>query len=445
MVIFIMMWYNYIIKIFRKGETVMSDIITYKIADNINFYYLKDCKYKTSSVCISLKTPLKRETVTKNSLIAKVLKRGTAEYNSIDVINPYLEKLYGARYDVFTAKRANIQFLSSAVSTLSDCYAGEKVFEKALKLALDFLYAPYLVNGTFKAEYVCGEKQNLKDDIESEINDKRSYAVMRCKDIMCEGSINAVHNKGYTEDLDGIDENNLYSHYINLVKTSAVDIFAVGDIDFDGVCEMLKDYFKKLDISPVNIAIKTERKYASEVKNVTEEMDVNQGKLAMGFTTEILGNDDDYYAFLVGNSIYGSGAHSKLFNNVREKMSLCYYVYSKADKLASLMIVGAGIEFESFDKAKSEILNQLNDVKNGNFTDEEMGISKKFLINIFKSYNDNQYILRDFYYTGMLCGNLLTIPQVIERINSVTREQINAAFKKINLNTVYFLKGKENK
>ena len=197
----------------------------------------------------------------------------------------------------------------------------------------------------------------------------------------------------------------------------------------------------EFDISPV-VAEQSEEKEV-EVKNIEESFDVSQGKLVMGLRTFTDLNNPMYYPMLVGNSIFGGGAHSKLFCNVREKSSLAYYVSSKLDKFSGLMLVSSGIEFSNFERAKKEILKELDDVKGGKFTEEELQIAKDYLVNQMRSYYDSAGMMSYFYLGQMLYGNENTLEDAIEKVNDVTAEQVKEAFERIALDTVYFLKGRE--
>ncbi|MBQ7900923.1 MAG: insulinase family protein, partial [Clostridia bacterium] len=307
----------------------MHSIKKYNINNHINVYYINDDKYKTVSMTIYVNRQLSRSEVTKNALIAKVLARGTSRYNTIESINTYLEGLYGTLYNLDVSKKANVQSIHCSVSNISDKYAGENVTSKAAELMLDFMFDPYLPGGTFDKDYVQGEKQNLKDDIDAIVNDKRSYANMRVIEEMCKGEDNAIMECGYIEDLADIDNDILYAHYKEIMFTSPIDIFVVGETDIDAIVNVIKDYLSKFsfDIKPLKINFSD--KTADEIKYVEEAMSVNQGKLAIGLRTGINIENPMYYALLVGNSIFGAGAHSKLFNNVGEKLSLCYYASSR--------------------------------------------------------------------------------------------------------------------
>ena len=296
----------------------------------------------------------------------------------------------------------------------------------------------------FCAEYVCNQKKNLKDDIESLINDKRSYASVRCLEEMCKGEKNAVVEIGYKEDLDKINEKNLYAHYKSIIFTSPVDVFVVGDVDSMEVIGLLKEYFSKFDFNITPVDITGNLKKVTEEKYVEDNMNVNQGKLSIGLRTGINLDNPLYYALLTGNSIFGSGAHSKLFNNVREKLSLCYYAYSRLDKYNGIMMIGSGIEFDKFQKTRDAIFAELKAVKDGDFTDNELAVAKEFITSTFSSYEDSPGMLIDYYLGTAFSDSYPTLDDVCTGVKSVTRDEVIKAFETVCVDTVYFLNGKEN-
>lgn len=423
----------------------MANAEKYNIFDNINLYVIKDTKYKTVLASTYLHRNLNREEVTYNSLLSKVLKTATKKYSSILDLNIYAEKLYGCSFDMGVTKRANIQSIVSQVNFLNELYCDDNTLNDSLSLMLDMLFEPYVVDNAFFAEYVSNQKKNLKDDIDSLINDKRAYASIRCLEEMCRGEQNSVVEIGYKEDLDCINEKNLYEHYKSIIFTSPIDIFMVGDVDTMKVVNLLKEYFSgfTFNISPVNIMYSN--KSVTKEKYVEDNMSVNQGKLAIGLRTGINVDNPLYYALLTGNSIFGSGAHSKLFNNVREKLSLCYYAYSRLDKYNGIMMIGSGIEFENFQKTRDAVLGELQAVKNGDFTDDEIMIAKEYIISSFSSYEDSPGMLIDYYMGMAFSDDYPSISTVCEKVREVTRDDILTAFKSVNTDTVYFLNGKESK
>ncbi len=422
----------------------MSEIIKKEILSGINLYYIPDTKYKTVSMSTYLNRKLKKEEATSNALLSKLLARGTVSCKNINELNIYADNLYGTLYDVNITKKAHVQSIVSSVNFLSDEYTDANIAKDCTELMLDLLFKPNVSQDSFPDDVYKVEKQNLKDDIEGLINDKRSYANFRCIEEMCRGAENSIFEFGYLEDLDKIDNKSVYKHYKDIITSSPMDIFVVGDIDIDELCGFAADYLKEFsfDIKPIS---KSEdvREKKTEVKYVEDVFDVAQGKLAMGFRTDITIDDDGYYALLLANSIYGSGAHSRLFNTVREEMSLCYYASSMLDKFRAIMLVSSGIEFKNFEKAKNEIEKQLKNIADGDFTDEEMKIAANYIVNSYRSYKDSPYSMKEYYRSHCFSDNHDSIDEAIAKVEAVKREDVMKALSAVCLDTVYFLKGKE--
>ena len=422
----------------------MPDILKKEIRDNINLYYIQDGKYKTVSMSAFLHRKLDRSEATKNALLSKVLRRGTRKHKNLNELNMYAENLYGTLYDVNISKKAYAQSIVSSVNFLADEYLPESIELECTALMLDLIFDAYTEKNSFDSSCVEVEKENLRDDIEGLVNDKRSYANLRCIEEMCRGEDTAVFEFGYIDDIDKIDEVSLYEHYKKIIYTSPIDIFVVGSIDIEKITHFIKDYFAefKFEIKPI-APCRQEAARVKEIKYAEDIFDVNQGKLAMGLRTGINIDNDLYYALLVGNSIYGAGAHSRLFNTVREQMSLCYYASSQLDKFRSLMIISSGIEFKNYEKAKNEMLKQLENISNGDFSDEELSAARDFVINSYRSCKDSPYLMKDYYLGHCFSSNRDTLDEAIQKVLDVSREDIVKAFSGVHLDTVYFLKGKE--
>lgn len=421
----------------------MSGVKKIHIAEGVSLNFIDDKKYKTVSVSMFLSRKLSRSEVTKNSLLSSVLAQGTQNLPTAKDIDRYLKSLYGAAYSVSVQKKGDVQSIAFEFSSLNEKYSEKGIIKKCFDMMFEFIFNPLTENGGFLKKYVDTEKANLETDIRALINDKREYADFRCVEEMCAGESAAIREIGYIEDLKEINEKNLYEHYKKIITSSPIDIFVVGDVDIDETVAYLKNAFDgvKLDISPVKIEI--DKKNAGEIKYVDESLDVTQGKLSIGLRTGISPLDKDYWALVVGNSVFGSGAHSKLFNNVREKLSLAYYAYSRISRYNSIMLIGSGIEFENFKKAKKEIFFQLESVKKGDFIENDLFVAKQFIINRYKSYSDSPALLKDYYFGNILLGYDVSVDEAIKKVEEVTTEDIIYAFCKISTDTVYFLKGRE--
>lgn len=418
-----------------------------EINDNITISYIPMKKLKTTSIGVYLHRPLSREEAAKNALLSYVLQRGCEKYQTTKDISMLLENLYGASFFTGVSKIGEGQMIAFNASTISDRYApeNERLISELMELILSVLFKPLTENGAFKESYVEQEKKTLKENIESIVNDKQAYAMMRCVEIMCKDENYGVRKLGYIEDVDKIDAKELYEHYKNIITSSRIDIFVAGDADIDALAADVKKYVEKIEFSS-GVYTQTEVKGAAgEIKRETERMDVTQGKLSMGFRTGITPRDDKYWGLMVANSIFGGGAHCKLFNTVREKMSLAYYASSQLDKAKGVMFVNAGIEFENFDKAYNEIIRQLDLVKKGEVSDAEFNASKNAIINSLNSYYDSEGNIIMYYLTEQFLSSGNDIEYVKEQVAKVTIEDVKAAAAEIELDTVYFLAGKEDK
>jgi predicted Zn-dependent peptidase len=277
------------------------------------------------------------------------------------------------------------------------------------------------------------------------MNDKRSYASLRCIEEMCKGEAFAISRLGNAEDIEKITPAELYEYYSKIITSSVIDIYICGDADIEAVSKTVKSYTDKLEFTPAKIT-KTEilRKTADK-NDVVERMDVAQGKLSIGFRTNITQEDKDFAALRVFNSVFGAGAHSKLFNNVREKLSLAYYASSQLEKYKGLLVVNAGIEFVNFQKAYDETLVQLEEIKKGNISELEFNSSINAILNSLESCYDDQRMLQNFYLEENITGTNSDIETLKKQIKAVTVEDVVAVSKKLELDTVYFLTGKEGK
>lgn len=414
------------------------------INKGINLILIPRDNYKTNIVTVYLKRPLNKDEVTKNSLIPSILKSATLDYPNPISIAKKLQDLYGSSIGVYVEKMGERQILSFRMYCVGDKYLPEPVFEASLDLLKDIILKPVVKDNGFLKEYVDIEKTILEEDIKAKINNKGHYAVEKCIVHMCEGEPFSISEDGYIEDLKSIDEINLYSHYKEIIETSPIDIVVAGSFDREKIIETVK---AKFDFERKEL-VKIEREQIYKkpsVKYETEEMDVSQGKLVLGLRTNVDYKDERYYNLMLFSAIFGSGAHSKLFLNVREKHSLCYSIYSALEKLKGLMFISAGIEIADYDKALELISKELNDMKQGNITEEELTNSKKFIINNLKSLNDNLSALTDYYFSMSLQDSNRTLEDIIELVKKVEINDLVEIGKEIYLDTVYFLTGKSDK
>jgi len=426
-------------------QNTMQEEQVSKVAsiNGISVYQVKSAKFKTNSINIFFIDSLSKENATKNALLPAVLRRGCQRFPSFQNIALYLEELYGASFDCGVAKKGECQIIQFYIDHISDKYAQKEggLFEKSFDLLYEIIMEPALENGIFKEEYIEREKENLKKLIESRVNDKLQYSVERCFEEMCKDEPFGVYEYGTVSDLDSINGKGLYEYYTYVLQNLPMQVFISGDMEEDKIrwvverlSQIKRGQVKGIDAGAV-------RQQSGEVRNVTERMNVSQGKLSLGFRTNTAPKDEDYYKLMVYNGILGGGIHSKLFQNVREKESLAYYVFSRMEKFKGLMIISGGIEIKNRDKAVDIILRQMDEIKEGNISDYEYESTLKTIETGIRSLRDSQLQIVDFYLGQTILNAEETFESIIERIKKVSMQEVVDVSKRIKLDTIYFLTG----
>jgi len=406
---------------------------------------VKSDKFKTNLISFTFHSEIKRENVTKRSLIPYILRSSTKEYPTKKLFNTALENLYGASLSANVEKKGKAHNIKFYLSLPNEAFlpGNEPLMEAGISLVKEMLLNPLAENGAFDAQVVETEKRLLAEYIESLYDDKTSYALQKLMENMCRGEAYAVHSTGYVEDLEMIDPVNLYAEYEQLLRKDALEIAVVGDVCPETVYELFKKHFRLKTPAKSGDIQDFEEKPLKVVEVVTEAQDVSQGKLNIGYRTYTRISDEDYLSLLVFNGIFGAYAHSKLFMNVREKSSLCYYCASRLDNFKGLMYVYSGIEFQNYEQALAIIDEQLDDMKRGNFTEKEMDLAKKSLINSKLESLDQATGLLAHENLNDLLREAMTVEEWVAAINSVTQEQIIATANKIQKDTIFFLTGKK--
>lgn len=412
------------------------------IMENVYFTYLPATKFKTNCISIHFVTPLNKNTASLNALLPFVLRRGSQRFPDLISISKELDTLYGAQIDSSLRKRAERQCLGFVGSFIDDSFTpnGERLLEPLVEIMCELLLDPVTKNGRFLQEYVDSEKNNLIDSIRSIKNDKRDWADVRLMQEMCASEPYGILRLGDEESVKKINAQKLFKHYQELIRTCRIEIIYIGSAPEERVVKAL---LKSMCTLPRGIAEKyppIERLNAPEVPNVIiETMDVTQGKLSMGWRCE----SDDTYALIMANLLFGGTSNSKLFMNVREKLSLCYYASSSFARSKSIMTVSSGIENENYDKTKEEIIKQLENIKEGQWEDWEWNGAMAMMTNSLESVYDSQGGLEGFYLGNVVTDISETPEEMIEEIRKVTPERVCKAAECCHLDTVYFLKGKD--
>lgn len=406
---------------------------------------IKTDKFKTNLISVSFQSEINRKTVTERSLLPYVLRSATEKYPSKKEINAYLESLYGASLSTTVEKRGKTHNVKFYLSLANEKFLGnrEPLLEEGVELLKEVILNPLIVNGAFKEQVVEVEKRLLKEYIESIYDDKVSYALQKLVENMCKGEVFSTNSIGYVEDLNRINGQTLMSAYQQMLNENQISITVVGDIEHEKVYEIFKNHFDFKHRSINLTVIDSEDKEINDIQVIKEEQDIAQGKLNIGYRTHTRIGDEDYLPLLVFNGMFGGYAHSKLFMNVREKASLCYYCASRLDNYKGVMYVYSGIESENYEKAVKIIDEQLKDMIAGNFTDKEIELAKKSLINSKLESMDQASGMMAHEALNKLLKEPLTVEEWVNEVNSVTAEQIVSVAKKIKEDTIFFLTGKE--
>ncbi len=431
---------NYIINLIKWSGTVKYDLQNKKIYDGIELCAVSAEGFKTACASLSFVMPL-GEKASLYALVPNVLTRSCKDYPDVTSIEKKLALLYGAEVIVDVGKSGENQILKIEVSCIDDRFSidDESITNECLKLLFQMIFEPRLENGAFCYDDVESEKRLLAERLIAENSDKRTYAKNRCNEIMFENEVYGIHRYGTVEDIEKITPEKLYEAYEEILKCSKILVCVSGG-NFDNVEELLAKYFqeKSREIS-LNETLYVEE--CEDVKYVKEQEAVKQGKLVMGFRLGMKGEDDNYAARRVMVDLFGGSPHSKLFTVVREKMSLCYYCSAMMFRQKGVMLVQSGIESYNEEKAKNAILDQLEDIREGNFSDDDIASSVKSLEDGFRSVSDSAEAVAN-WFTSQACSKEFLYPEdFIEQFKKVTREEIIEAAKAVTLDTVFMLEG----
>ena len=431
---------NYVDNPIKWSGIVKYDFKNKKISDGIELCTVSAKGFKTACASVSFVMPL-GEKASLYALVPNVLTRSSKDYPDVTSVEKKLALLYGAEVIVDVGKSGENHILKIEVSCIDDRFSidGESITNECLKLLFSMIFEPRLENGAFCSDDVESEKRLLAERLIAENSDKRAYAKNRCNEIMFENEVYGIHRYGTVEDIEKITPETLYEAYNEILSNSKILVCVSGG-SFSNVEELVNEYISDKNR---NIAL-NETLYVEEcedVKYVKEQEAVKQGKLVMGFRMGMKSENDNYAARRVMVDLFGGSPHSKLFTVVREKMSLCYYCSAVMFRQKGVMLVQSGIESYNEEKAKNAILAQLEDIKNGKFSDDDISSSVKSLEDGFRSVSDSAESVAN-WFTSQICSDEFLYPEdFIEQFKKVTREDIIEAAKAVTLDTVFMLEG----
>lgn len=421
--------------------TIISE--TVKSMPGYKVHIVKTDKYKTNTIIWKMKAPLKKEEVTLRALLPYVLQSSSEEFPTTGKLRTYLDELYGASFYVDLAKKGEFHIISFTIEIANEKFLSDStpLLKKAIEFLAGLLMKPNTVDGAFHKETVENEKRSLKQRIQSVYDDKMRYSNSRLIQEMCKEEPYSLHVNGEMGEVDSITSEGLYQYFQQALKQDEIALYIIGDVNGEDIIDPVHAQLQLVDRSP-QLIDSTNYKPKTDVHEVTEEQDIKQGKLNIGYRTNIKYGDVDYYALQVFNGIFGGFSHSKLFLNVREKASLAYYVTSRLESHKGLMMVMSGIDNKNFDQAIRIINEQMDAMKQGNFSEEEIEQTKAMIKNQLLETIDTSRGMVELLYHNVVSKKDISIDEWMEKMDLVTKEDIIAVANKINIDTIYFLTGK---
>ena len=417
-------------------------ITTKELAPGITLRHYRDTRFKTGALSFQLVRPMKKEEAAMNALLSAVLLRGTKDHPDLRSITEHLDTLYGASVSTLVRRVGDYQTVGFFCGFMDDRFAlpGDAVLAPMLRFLEEILLDHPTEGEGFLPSFVESEKKNLISTMESELNDKRAYAMGQLLKLLCSADTFSLHRLGEKEDVPGITPEALLRHYQTILKESPIQVFYVGSAQPETLEQLLAPIWRRLDRDPRSLPPQTGF-HPCEGAHRTETMDVTQGKLCLGYTTPVTNRDPEFPAMQVMNTIFGAGMTSKLFMNVREKLSLCYSVGSSYYGSKGILTVSAGIDFDKEDLTRREIQRQLEACRNGDITDSELVSAKEALLSSLRATHDSPGAIEGYYATAALSGMPLSPEAYMTAVEAVTKEQVAAVAAKVQLHSSYFLRG----
>ncbi len=415
-----------------------------EIADGVSFVGIDAKQFKTNNISMCFALDLKEETVSANAVLVSLLARKCEKYNTLTSFNRKLANLYGAVASGVTIKQGASQVLRLGIKCLDDRFSldGESISLECAKLLCDMAFSPCMENGSFLEADVEAEKRIIIQRIEAEENEKRKYAMNRAEEIMFSGEPYGIGRLGTKEQVAALCVEDINEAWRRVLSTAKIMIASVGSLDGEEFCNFIKPRLAEIDRNYTPLKKPVLVPFANSVKEEMERQDVKQGKLVLGFRVNMEYDDDLTVAMRCFADIFGGGPYSKLFVNVREKLSLCYYCSARYNRTNSAVMVQSGCNEENMDKAVKEILNQLEKIKSGDF-DEEFSASKIAISDFLGSVKDDPETMSLWYQTQIIDDSIRSPEDDIKIHNAVTKEQILKCASLVSLDTVYKLSSPE--
>lgn len=415
------------------------------IKSGIKLHTIKTDKFKTNLIAVFLTSKLDKKSFTENVLISSILRRGCEKIQSSEELAKELEEMYGAEFDSGIDKTIKNHVFKFYIESVNDAFLPKQnnsILHESIDKILNIVFKPLIDNNGFKEEYVVQEKRNIKQKIEGKKDNKARYATDRIIEEMYKDSAFGMYRFGDIKDLDNITSKSMYKQYKQIINNCKIDIYVSGNIEEEAEKyiinnEIIKDLPARLP--DCEKTVDNSIKKVEKENIVWESSNVTQGKLVIGLEVGKRTSEDRIKAVLY-NSILGGSANSKMFQNVREKAQLCYIANSSYLKYNDLILINSGIEIVNYDKALELIKVQIEEMRKGEFTEDDILNAKKGIIDSLSLIEDEQDSKITYYYGQEINNSNMSVYEYIEKIRSVTKEDIVEIANSTKINTIYFLK-----
>ncbi len=424
----------------------MKTIDKIPVSNGVNFRFIKSEKFKTMRLSVTFFLPLNENTASQNALLSYVLKHSCKNFPDFTAMNKKLSNLYGASLFVDVEKIGECQAITISILGIDDRYSidNSKISKELAEFLCNVIFNPsFDQHSMFNEQDLEQEKRQLIENIESDFNNKRLYAKQRCEQFMCQNEAFGVPKYGFKEKVKSLTHKDIYNAWNIFLQNSKIEIIMLGNSEPDFVYNIFKDKFSKIDRDNIINVSTNVIKSVEKIKNYNDEMDVSQCKLVMGFRAGTAVPEKEVFNTMLTTAILGGTPNSKLFINVREKLSLCYYCSARYNKNKGIILVESGVEKENVEKVQEEVLKQIEAIKAGDFSDFDIKSNKLILANSLKMISDSITDLGDWYISQAFNSEILSPEEVVDKILSVSKDDIISSSKNILLDTIYTLTGKD--
>lgn len=412
------------------------------IGDNIGFSTIIDEKFNTCSLYLRFITEINAETAYVNSVVSALPSMSNSKFRTMGELSDAVAELYGASLSAFSSKKGDAQIIGISASWICNRFAleNEDITADMLEILHDCIFCPNVKDGGFDNTTFRISQKNIIDTIKSQFNDKRSYSINQAYKLAFRGEPAGNTNLGTVEEVESVTPESALKAYINLLETAQIEIFYIAPEENNAVCDMFRKSFAEINRNSRKYTICSKSPLKSKPENITEEFDINQSKMVM-----ILKSDsDDIFASDMFSIILGGTPVSKLFANVREKMSLCYYCSSSLCVEKNTIVIESGVDRANIDKAYNEILHQIDEIKKGNISDEEIQSALLALDNAYSGVGDTPAQCFSWYFSRFCTDDIMTPQEYFQKFCEVTKERIINTANSFNLDSSYYMLNKEN-